>query len=300
MSLVKSNQAQVIKNEKGKTPIVWLLREQIAAKSWKKKPQLSFVKKNQDIKKILIKPIEMETLKRHLFCFELELKEYSPSTFESIKQFINKKDLSADEIHEEIEQLAEAAAKQKYFPKVFPANTIEKLENELENYLFMILYSRLFLIDDDVRGFSYQFQDRLNVLKSLVTFEMLDIPHAMRDDSLYTAAIQELQKMPQFRTPMWKLQTFQNCVEHILNIFSQTVQKSPSSDELFPVLVYVVLQANVDLLKYNVDYIYTYLRKSHLMGQLGFLIINLKAIIKFLQDLDGRSLSEGKLEMKKL
>jgi len=34
------------------------------------------------------------------------------------------------------------------------------------------------------------------------------------------------------------------------------------------------------------------------LGQEGFLIVNLKAVIKFLSELDGTSLREGKLEIK--
>jgi hypothetical protein len=41
------------------------------------------------------------------------------------------------------------------------------------------------------------------------------------------------------------------------------------------------------------------MRKSLILGQLGYLVINLKAIIQFLSEVDGKSLAEGKLIVKK-
>jgi hypothetical protein len=43
------------------------------------------------------------------------------------------------------------------------------------------------------------------------------------------------------------------------------------------------------------------LRKELTLGQMGFLIINLKAIINFLNDIDGAMLiSEGKLRVRRM
>lgn len=55
--------------------------------------------------------------------------------------------------------------------------------------MFEVLHSKIFVVDEDVKGFSQQFKDRLNVLKSFVTFEMLEIPEPMRISSLFTQAI---------------------------------------------------------------------------------------------------------------
>ena len=63
------------------------------------------------------------------------------------------------------------------------------IADELENYMFEILHSKLFVVDEDVKGFNQQFRDRLNVLKSLVTFNMLEIPVALRKETLFAPAI---------------------------------------------------------------------------------------------------------------
>jgi len=284
------------RSEEGQSP--YAISRSVST-GYQRRSKISLTQKSKEVKKLAVTTLETETVTRRLFNFELELKEYCPPTFDAIKLLLRKKKLTAEEIHDQIEELADSTEKSKYFHKIFPIDTRDKIADELENYIFELLYPKLFVVDDDVRGHSQQFQDRLNVLKSFVTFEMLEIPVEMRKESLYTPAIKEMKKMTQFKAPIYKMQIFQNSVHHILNIFSDTVQRSPSSDELFPVLVYVVLQANIDLIKYTVDYIYTYIRKSHLMSQLGFLIVNLKAVIQFLQGVNGNSLFQGKLEMKK-
>jgi len=257
-------------------------------------------KKRQQTKKPAVTPLEQETITRRLFSFELEIKEYSFPVFEQVKPFVSRTNLSVDEIHDQIDKLADVACQHKYFQTVFPEDTKDMVADELENYMFEILYPKLFIVDEDAKGFNQQFKDRLNVLKSLVTYSLLEIPEGLRKDSLYTAAIRELEKMNQFKAPMWKLKAFQNSVNYIVLAYHQVFQREPNSDELFPLLIYIVLQANIELFKFNVDYIYNHLRKPHLLGQFGFLIINLKAIIQFLSDINGNALCEGKLEMRRM
>lgn len=249
-------------------------------------------------RRFLIKIKDIGTASRDLFVFELELKEYTYSTFEAIKQFVSKESFTADEIHDEIDRLAEIVSKTKYFRSVFPRDTRERVTNELENYIFQILYPKLFVVDEDIKGFAMQLKDRINVLRQIVTFEMLDIPIQLRHENFFTFAIKEFQKMNDFRAPLLKLQVFQNCANHLIDMFLELVEKNPNSDELFPLFVYTVLQANIDMLKVNVDYIFDYLRRPLKLGREGFLIINLKAVIKFLSELDGNSLKDGKLEIK--
>jgi len=77
----------------------------------------------------------------------------------------------------------------KYFKTVFPKDTKDRLCYELENYIFEILFPKLFVVDEDGKAFAIQLKDRLNVLKQLVTFEMLDVPVQMRKEKIFTFAI---------------------------------------------------------------------------------------------------------------
>jgi len=266
----------------------------------KAKDRNAFVQKKHNNKIITIKPIEPENVTRSLFSFELELKEYCHPVFEGTKQLLAKPTLSVDFIHDEIERLAEIAAASKYFQTIFPEDTREKVANELETYIFEVLHDKLFHVNEDISGFSQQFRDRLIVLKSIITPALLEIPEPLRDHKLYTFPIKEFEKIGTLKSPLWKLQAVQNSIHHVINVFIEKIQREPNSDELFPILVYIVLHAEVQMLKYNIDYIYNYLRQCNLLGQLGFLAANLKGVMQFLQDLNGTALCQGKLEMKRL
>jgi len=254
--------------------------------------------KMKEERRSLIKNRDADTVARELFVFELELKEYSYPVFEAIKEFVTQPDLTGEDIHDEIDRLADNMMKIKYFKTVFPKDTKERLCYELENYIFEILFPKLFIVDEDGKAFAIQLKDRLNVLKQLVSFEMLDVPVPLRKEKIFTFAIKEFQKMNLYKSPILKLKVFQNCANHLIDMFLELVERNPNSDELFPLFLYTVLHANSDFLKLNADYIFMNLRRSLKLGQEGFLIANLKAVIKFLGELDGASLKDGKLEIK--
>jgi len=73
----------------------------------------------------------------------------------------------------------------------------------------------------------------------------------------------------------------------LIDVFIEIENRNPDADELFPLLMFTVLNSKVENLKIQVDYIFKYLRKDLVLGQMGFLIVNLKAIIEFLNDIDG-------------
>ncbi len=85
--------------------------------------------------------------------------------------------------------MSESLCKHKYFRTIWPTKTREKCEDAIENYLFEVLYTKLFKIDEDSRAFAQQLKDRLYVLKQIVTFDMLDIPAGMRDKAIFDMAV---------------------------------------------------------------------------------------------------------------
>ncbi len=59
--------------------------------------------------------------------------------------------------------------------------------------------------------------------------------------------------MNTFKSPILKLQVFQNCANHLIDMFLELVERNPNSDELFPLFLYTVLHANIDFLKLNAE-----------------------------------------------
>jgi hypothetical protein len=93
------------------------------------------------------------------------------------------------QIHDFVDEVSEKLIEVKYFKTIWPKNPRERAIEALENFLFGIIHNRLIKIDEDNRAFALQLRDRLNVLKGIINFEMLDVPKSMRDPTLYTFAI---------------------------------------------------------------------------------------------------------------
>mmetsp|Transcript_23320 Transcript_23320/g.20220 ORF Transcript_23320/g.20220 Transcript_23320/m.20220 type:complete len:122 (+) Transcript_23320:732-1097(+) len=119
----------------------------------KLKRKALFKKIKQD-RRYMVKPRTIESVTRDLYVFELEVKEYHIETFDRIKEFVQQPQFSPDEIHEVIEGLANDLRKLKYFKTIFPNNTKERCLSHLENYVFEIIYPKIFKIDEDARAFA--------------------------------------------------------------------------------------------------------------------------------------------------
>jgi hypothetical protein len=117
----------------------------------------------------------------------------------------------------------------KYFKTIWPKNPRDQATEALENFIFGIIYNKIYKVTEDNKGFAQQLRDRLNVLKGLINFEMLDVPLSMRDHSLFIFAIKgtispvivdilEFEKISKFKSPRLKIEAFQNCANHLIGI----------------------------------------------------------------------------------
>lgn len=89
-------------------------------------------------------------------------------------------------------------------------------------------------------------------------------------------------------------------------------KKPPNADDLFPLLVWIVLNANPEnffsniefllflnlKLKYIFRYINKFIRQNCLIGEEGYMLTNVKSALFFLENLDGQGLKQGKLKLK--
>ncbi len=87
--------------------------------------------------------------------------------------------------------------------------------------------------------------------------------------------------------------------ESVIRVFSEAYQKQgANSDDVFPILVYILLTANPEGLLLSLSYLYSFLRESLMQGRFGFLLANFQAAVSFLDHLDGHALFRGTLRMK--
>jgi len=143
---------------------------------------------------------------------------------------------------------------------------------------------------------------RMKVL-SFLTYDALDIPQDLMDDTLLTIAMNELRNIIDCRTPMEKVACVEKSVSlvfRLLNlsrlkrdiVITQQSASEPSSqhhsnspagaDDFLPLFIWVVLRAQVPQLYSNCEFIHAYLSPARLMGKAGYCLINLESAIAFL------------------
>lgn len=71
----------------------------------------------------------------------------------------------------------------------------------------------------------------------------------------------------------------------------------PSAEELFPILVYLLIGANPSYIGLNLDYIDKYMQPSRKVAKEGYVLTSLATALSFLEKIDTQKLLEGKLAM---
>lgn len=90
---------------------------------------------------------------------------------------------------DKIEELAEKLENISYFKSIFPQRTKERCAECLENYIYELVYPKVYKPNEDSKAFAQQLKERLFVLRSIVTFEMLEIPPEAQNMVMYESAI---------------------------------------------------------------------------------------------------------------
>jgi hypothetical protein len=129
--------------------------------------------------------------------------------------------------------------------------------------------------------------------------EHLDIkPVGEKGKKFLQLAQQELLKIKSYRAPRDKVICILNCCKVIFG-FLRTSQSDQSADAFVPLLIYTVLQANLDHLVSNVQYILRFRNQDKLGGEAGYYISSLMAAVQFVEGLDRTSLTVTDAEFEK-
>ena len=95
-----------------------------------------------------------------------------------------------------------------------------------------------------------------------------------------------------------KLKALNKTVEAITILFG-TSSQNLNADNLFPLLVWVVIFANPDNLKANIRFIFDWYEFERLMGKDGYVLTTFMAICEFLENVNGSALVRGELKLVK-
>eukprot|EP01016_Furgasonia_blochmanni_P034650 TRINITY_DN3765_c0_g1_i5.p2 TRINITY_DN3765_c0_g1~~TRINITY_DN3765_c0_g1_i5.p2 ORF type:complete len:187 (+),score=38.50 TRINITY_DN3765_c0_g1_i5:984-1544(+) len=164
----------------------------------------------------------------------------------------------------------------------------------VENFVFEMIYEQVFNHDEDTKAKSHQIQEKFTVLQNLVNPDLLGIPIEYQIPALFLHCQTELKRINEFKSPLNKLRLIEHIHQNLINAFAND-PTPPNADDILPMLITVVLQANPENLHSNLVYIQHYVRKSLLVGEYGYSLMNLIAAVSFLDNLDGMHLIEGRL-----
>ncbi|XP_030648316.1 rab5 GDP/GTP exchange factor [Chanos chanos] len=212
-----------------------------------------------------------------------------------IESMANKKDLSAEELSECVQDFYQNMSDRLMTHFKGSSERVERVMDQVEKYIMTRLYKSVFCpetTDDEKKDLATQ--HRIRALH-WVTIQMLCVPVDEEipevSDSV-VKAITDIIEMDSKRVPRDKLACITSCSKHIFNAIKVTKNEPASADDFLPTLIYIVLKANPPRLQSNIQYITRFCNPSRLMtGEDGYYFTNLCCAVAFIEKLDAQSLN---------
>ena len=179
--------------------------------------------------------------------------------------------------------------KRKTIPPMLDDLSDEELEDEIKELCFELMYRTLFSRKNPKDD---QIQEKMFVLQNIITPRMLSIKDKHYAYNIYQMGYNELRKINSVKSPLQKCKVIFQSINCLSSLFEESM---PTADELFPIIVYMIMCANPPNFQTNIDFIQKFLPHDRKMNKEGFVITNILAAIEFLEKMDGTALLEGKV-----
>ena len=109
----------------------------------------------------------------------------------------------------------------------------------------------------------------------------------------------EIRKVNAYRAPRDKIICILNCCKVIFGLLRHATQDE-SADHFIPLIIYIVLQANVPDLISNLQYIQRFRNPEKLNGEEGYYLSSLLGAVEFIEMLEKGSLTIPKANSTKM
>lgn len=152
----------------------------------------------------------------------------------------------------------------------------------LEDNILSILYNNLFSSTISEIEEDYRFELLVNSLQFL-PMERLDAERQFFDEVYFELAIQSLKKINQYKSPKEKIYVIINYCKIITQMVKDLSHSPIGADEVIPILIYGIIQANVSKLKSNLEYIKYFRHESRLDSEEEYNLTHVETAISYIE-----------------
>lgn len=161
-------------------------------------------------------------------------------------------------------------------------------QNAVENYIHRRIYMRTFTPNDDWSANDRLLFDRIGMFR-FVTLKHLEVD-AKYPLELIEQAKEILMQINIGKTPLDKLQSILECCRVIYRMLQTNGDHLRGADSFLPLLVYVLLKANIPCLYSNQKYIELFRSEDLLIGESQCYFVMFSSAISFIENLDASCL----------
>ena len=170
-------------------------------------------------------------------------------------------------------------------------SSYQQLCDFFESLIMSKLYNYVYCSTLQEKETDYTFDNLLHQYQ-FISSDALEIPSHIINPHYLSTAINRLAMINIYKTPKDKMYTFINVVTILSLMYTKYSNKetAPGAEEIFPLLVYTVLKANVPKLKSNLNYYCLFRHASRIENEEDYYLQTFTAVVKFIDNISNEKL----------
>ena len=156
-------------------------------------------------------------------------------------------------------------------------------KNSLMNYILKCLHIKILSIENTSKE-DIEFNKKC-IEQENITLKDLKIPEEIYDESIFEKIISHIKRMDDLRTPEEMLKEFELAIQFIISLFSFMLDKKEvSSDDLIPVLIYIIIKAKPKRMFFNIKFINYFFDEKYKKGKNNYYIIQAISSLNYIMN----------------